>query len=103
MSAAKKIWLAAAAELCGIFREISDINIQGIREDNAWKRDSVIDQLEKMASDLRGDRVPLSPRERELLLAMNALLEAISGEESTDIFCVDARAAIARVMGETHA
>lgn len=35
----------------------------------------------------------------DLLFALKGLLEAIGGEESTDIFCVDARAAIAKALG----
>ena len=35
----------------------------------------------------------------DLLAALQALLEAIGGEESTDIWCEDARAAIAKATG----
>jgi hypothetical protein len=35
----------------------------------------------------------------ELLAALEGLLEAVGGEESTDIWCRDARAAIAKAKG----
>lgn len=54
------------------------------------------DPLNVVAESVAARDLSLISAAPELLAALQALLEAIGGEESTDIFCADARAAIAK-------